>query len=164
MHLKWTKLYAPAQTTCIFHFSPLFCSLPSSSFHCLLSFKPVNPEYAGKHTVKHSECCLCDNLEAHFSKQYPRVWVSYIVYYQYPAKKGMCLQNCFFEGLRKKLVEFYIKLCACYEIMWLHDSQFQSAQIHFLSVGCKKQRTYLRAAGGDFKHSDSSLCVTIDLL
>lgn len=127
-----------------FSSSSLSCSLPPCIFHCLVSFKSVNSKNAGKHTVKYSlQCFLCDNLEAHFSKQCPRVWVFHTVYYHCSAKRHVSPKNnkkikqqkkisIYFKGLR---LNQNIYFCACYGLVYLHDSQLQSAHSLSLMLG-----------------------------
>lgn len=50
---------------------------------------------------------------AHFSKQYPRVWVSYTVYYQYPAKEA-CVCEIVFWGIEEE-VSWVLHLCLLWD-------------------------------------------------
>lgn len=133
MYFRWTEPHAQAQTTCILH---LFCSLPLCTVHSLLPLMSVNPEYAGKHTVKHSQCCLCDNLEAHFS-------VNNIPEFGFPGyilsiscKKACVRRVSVLKGLRKKWVQNVREvLCLLCDGAppWLTISVGSK---HFVSVGC----------------------------
>lgn len=85
MRLRWTELYA----VCIFHFLR-FCSLPLWNLSlppplCVCQFWICRQTY--RQTNKQNAAFVITWSHYALYKQYPRVRVACIVYYQYPAKE-----------------------------------------------------------------------------